>query len=120
VVLRGSCLYVAEAKRALRLTEGHTYWKEWQANRTDIYLFNAGSSILPKTLDWNVISARDENISAESNIWVQPSLTVVSFCTIVNLSDIENKRAKHGTDMYKYGLKESGVMLLTGPLRICQ
>jgi len=120
VVLRGSYFYVADAKRALRPIEGHTYWKEWQANRIDIFLFNSGSSILPKTLDWNVISASDESISAESNVWVQPPLTVVSFCTIVNLSDIETKRAKHGKDMYKYGLKEGGVMLLTSPLRICQ
>jgi len=118
--LRGSYLYVADTKIELRPFKGHTYWKEWQDNHIDIFLFNSGRSILPQTLDWNVISALAENISAESNIWVQPSLNVVSFCAIVNLSDIETKWAKHGTDMYKYGLKEGDVMLLTGPVGICQ
>jgi hypothetical protein len=120
VVLRGGYFYVADTKRAFRPFKGHTYWKEWQANSIDIFHFNSGRSSLPQTSGWNVISAIVENISAESNIWVQPPLTVVSFCTIVNLSDIETKRAKHETDMYKYGLKESDVMLLTGPLGICQ
>jgi hypothetical protein len=50
----------------------------------------------------------------------KPPLTAVNFCAVVNLSDIETKRAKHGTDMYKYGLKEGDVLLLTGPLGICQ
>jgi len=50
----------------------------------------------------------------------KPHLTVVNFCAIVDLSDIETKRAKHGTDMYKYGPKKGDVMLLTGPLGICQ
>ena len=85
-----------------------------------MFLFNSGRSSLPQTLDWNVISALVENISAESNIRVQPPLTVVGFCTIVNLSGIETKRTKHGTDMYEYGLKEGDVMLLTGPVGICQ
>jgi hypothetical protein len=67
-----------------------------------------------------VFAASVENISAESNISVQPPLIVVSFCTIVNLSDIETKRTKHGTDMCKNGLKVCDVILLTDPLGVYQ
>lgn len=120
IVLRGSYLYFEDTKRTRRPTEGHTYWKQWQAFGIDIFLFNSEISSLSPTLEWNVIAACVENISAESNIRVQPPLTVVSFCTIVNLSDIETKRAKQETDMYKNGLKVGDVMLLTDPLGMYQ